>query len=98
MCVCFRPQGLKKRSAEIQNNRNEKKKKNTSLIARSPLGPARHATFFLLETQRERVLIYFITFYERSFYSMWNSSEIEAKQNKKSGHILGPYFCINLLL
>lgn len=79
---------------EIVNNSNFKKTKKTSLIALSPLGPAHCATFFLLKTQRERVLIYFITFYERSFYSTWNSSEDETKHLVA---LLGPYFCINLL-
>lgn len=36
--------------------------------------------FFYSKTQRERVLIYFITFYERSFYSVLNSIEIETKK------------------
>lgn len=74
-----------------------------NIIARSALGPAHRATFFLLKTQRERVLIYFITFYERSFYSMWTSNVNETtKENPKLvtflGHIFALIYCRSLIL
>lgn len=105
MCVCVsdhkgQRREEKGRDASAKHKIKLKKniiKKNTTPTALSPLRPARHATFFLLKTQRERVLIYFITFYGRSFYSVWNSSENETNK-QKSGHALGPYFYINLLL
>lgn len=44
-----------------------KKKKNSQQLCL--LSGLQLAASFLLRTQRERVIIYFITFYERSFYS-----------------------------
>lgn len=61
--------------AEIFQQNNIIKKKKISYRSLSRLGPARRATVFLLKTQRERVLIYFITFYEKSFYLMCDSTE-----------------------
>lgn len=45
----------------------KKKKKNSQQLCL--LSGLQLAASFLLRTQRERVIIYFITFYERSFYS-----------------------------
>lgn len=94
VCVCVfsttKAKEEEKRADILDNN----KKKILSDCSFSSWARTQ-CNFFLLKTQRERVLIYFITFYERSFYSMWNSSENETK--KKVGTWHGPYFCINLL-